>query len=76
MVKLAIGNEDCLASPSYAELRVTKSELIENLSEDGKAAINLDDPWLAGLEPRLGPRAVTYLLRGPVGSTVSLVVMA
>lgn len=38
----------------------TKSELIENLGADGLAAINLDDPWLAGLEPRLGPRAVTY----------------
>jgi len=38
----------------------TKSELIETLSAEGRAAINVDDPWLAGLEPRLGPRAVTY----------------
>src|SRR5262249_33781507 len=38
----------------------TKAELIENLPEDGKAVINTDDPWLAGLEPRLGARAVTF----------------
>ncbi len=38
----------------------TKSELIEALGPDGRAAINIDDPWLAGLEPRLGPRAVTF----------------
>jgi UDP-N-acetylmuramoyl-tripeptide--D-alanyl-D-alanine ligase len=38
----------------------TKSELLDHLSEDGKAVINIDDPWLAGLEPRLGSRAVTY----------------
>lgn len=47
----------------YGTLEVnfkTKSELVENLPEDGMAAINLDDPWLAGLEPRLGPRAITY----------------
>ena len=37
-----------------------KSELIENLPEEGKAVINADDPWLAGLEPRLGARAVTF----------------
>jgi UDP-N-acetylmuramoyl-tripeptide--D-alanyl-D-alanine ligase len=37
-----------------------KSELIENLPEDGKAVVNADDPWLAGLEPRLGARAVTF----------------
>lgn len=37
-----------------------KSELIERLPEDGKAVINIDDPWLAGLEPRLGPRAVSF----------------
>ncbi|MDD5657374.1 MAG: UDP-N-acetylmuramoyl-tripeptide--D-alanyl-D-alanine ligase [Elusimicrobia bacterium] len=38
----------------------TKAEIIENLPEDGKAVLNLDDPWLAGLEPRLGHRAVTF----------------
>ncbi|MFA6004144.1 MAG: UDP-N-acetylmuramoyl-tripeptide--D-alanyl-D-alanine ligase [Elusimicrobiota bacterium] len=38
----------------------TKAELIDNLPEDGKAVINLDDPWLAGLEPRLRHRAVTF----------------
>ncbi|HBT62294.1 MAG TPA: UDP-N-acetylmuramoyl-tripeptide--D-alanyl-D-alanine ligase, partial [Elusimicrobia bacterium] len=38
----------------------TKAELIDSLHEDGKAVINIDDPWLAGLEPRLGRRAVTY----------------
>ena len=38
----------------------TKAELIEALGEDGKAVINIDDPWLAGLEPRLGSRAVTF----------------
>ncbi|OGR89993.1 MAG: hypothetical protein A3J74_11635 [Elusimicrobia bacterium RIFCSPHIGHO2_02_FULL_57_9] len=37
-----------------------KSELIENLPEEGKAVINIDDPWLSGLEPRLGARAVTF----------------
>ncbi|MBI4375083.1 MAG: UDP-N-acetylmuramoyl-tripeptide--D-alanyl-D-alanine ligase [Elusimicrobia bacterium] len=38
----------------------TKSELVENLPEEGKAVINIDDPWLAALEPRLGARAVTF----------------
>ncbi len=38
----------------------TKSELIDRLPEDGRAVINIDDPWLAGLETRLGARAVTY----------------
>ncbi|MCX5794358.1 MAG: UDP-N-acetylmuramoyl-tripeptide--D-alanyl-D-alanine ligase [Elusimicrobia bacterium] len=38
----------------------TKAELIEALGEEGKAVINIDDPWLAGLEPRLGSRAVTF----------------
>jgi len=38
----------------------TKAELIDNLPEEGKAVINLDDPWLAGLEHRLGRRAVTF----------------
>lgn len=38
----------------------TKAELIDNLPEDGKAVINIDDPWLAGLETRLGARAVTF----------------
>jgi UDP-N-acetylmuramoyl-tripeptide--D-alanyl-D-alanine ligase len=38
----------------------TKAELIEALPEEGKAVINIDDPWLAGLEPRLGSRAVTF----------------
>jgi UDP-N-acetylmuramoyl-tripeptide--D-alanyl-D-alanine ligase len=38
----------------------TKCELIERLPEEGKAVINIDDPWLEGLEPRLGRRAVTY----------------
>ena len=38
----------------------TKAELIEGLPEEGKAVINIDDPWLAGLEPRLGHRAVTF----------------
>lgn len=38
----------------------TKSELIENLPAEGKAVINIDDSWLAGLEPRLGARAVTF----------------
>lgn len=38
----------------------TKSELVDCLGEDGKAVVNADDPWLAGLEPRLGPRAVTF----------------
>lgn len=38
----------------------TKCELIDRLPEEAKAVINLDDPWLEGLEPRLGPRAVTY----------------
>jgi UDP-N-acetylmuramoyl-tripeptide--D-alanyl-D-alanine ligase len=38
----------------------TKSELVENLGEDGKAVINADDPWLAALEPKLGARAVTF----------------
>lgn len=38
----------------------TNSELVEGLPEDGKAVINLDDPWLAALETRLGSRALTY----------------
>src|SRR5205823_3390415 len=38
----------------------TKAELIENLPEEGQAVINCDDPWLAGLEPRLGARAITF----------------
>lgn len=38
----------------------TNSELVEGLPDDGKAVINLDDPWLAALETRLGSRAVTY----------------
>ncbi len=38
----------------------TKSELIESLPPEGKVAINIDDPWLSGLEARLGPRAVTF----------------
>ena len=38
----------------------TKAELIEALGDEGKAVINIDDPWLAGLEPRLGSRAVTF----------------
>ena len=38
----------------------TKSEILDNLHDDGKAAVNIDDPWLAGLEPRLGARAVTF----------------
>ncbi len=38
----------------------TKAELIEALREEGQAVINIDDPWLAGLEPRLGSRAVTF----------------
>jgi UDP-N-acetylmuramoyl-tripeptide--D-alanyl-D-alanine ligase len=38
----------------------TKAEIIDALAEGGKAVINLDDPWLAGLEPRLGSRAVTF----------------
>ncbi len=38
----------------------TKSELIEALGPDGKVVINIDDPWLSGLEPRLGSRAVTF----------------
>jgi UDP-N-acetylmuramoyl-tripeptide--D-alanyl-D-alanine ligase len=38
----------------------TNSELVEGLPEDGKAVINLDDPWLAALETRLGARAITY----------------
>ncbi len=36
------------------------SELVDALPEDGRAVINADDPWLSGLEPRLGARAVTY----------------
>lgn len=38
----------------------TKSEILDHLHEDGKAAVNIDDPWLAGLEPRLGARAITF----------------
>lgn len=38
----------------------TKCELIERLGPDARAVINVEDPWLAGLEPRLGPRAVTF----------------
>lgn len=38
----------------------TNSELVEGLPEEGTAVINADDPWLAGLEPRLGARAVSY----------------
>ncbi len=38
----------------------TNSEILAVLPEDGAAAINLDDPWLAALETRLGARAVTY----------------
>ncbi len=38
----------------------TKSELIEALPADGTAVINIDDQWLSGLGPRLGPRAVTF----------------
>ncbi len=38
----------------------TKAELIENLPPEGLAVINVDDPWLAGLEPRLGARAITF----------------
>jgi UDP-N-acetylmuramoyl-tripeptide--D-alanyl-D-alanine ligase len=38
----------------------TKAELIENLPPEGLAVVNCDDPWLAGLEPRLGSRAVTF----------------
>ncbi|MBI5629574.1 MAG: UDP-N-acetylmuramoyl-tripeptide--D-alanyl-D-alanine ligase [Elusimicrobia bacterium] len=38
----------------------TKSELVESLPEEGRAVINIDDRWLAGLEPRLGARAITF----------------
>jgi UDP-N-acetylmuramoyl-tripeptide--D-alanyl-D-alanine ligase len=38
----------------------TNSEIVGVLPEDGAAVINADDPWLAGLETRLGARAVTY----------------
>ncbi len=38
----------------------TNSEIVAVLPEDGAAVINADDPWLAGLETRLGARAVTY----------------
>lgn len=38
----------------------TKSELIEALPAEGKAVINIDDKWLAALEPRLGARAITF----------------
>ena len=38
----------------------TNSELLEGLTPDGFAVINLDDPWLAALETRLAARAVTY----------------
>ncbi|MBI3288865.1 MAG: UDP-N-acetylmuramoyl-tripeptide--D-alanyl-D-alanine ligase [Elusimicrobia bacterium] len=38
----------------------TNSEILTALPEDGFAAINADDPWLAALETRLGSRAVTY----------------
>jgi UDP-N-acetylmuramoyl-tripeptide--D-alanyl-D-alanine ligase len=38
----------------------TNSEILSVLPEDGAAAINIDDPWLAALETRLGARAVTY----------------
>lgn len=38
----------------------TNSEIVAVLPEDGLAVINVDDPWLAALETRLGARAVTY----------------
>jgi UDP-N-acetylmuramoyl-tripeptide--D-alanyl-D-alanine ligase len=38
----------------------TNSEILEFLPEEGLAAINSDDPWLAALEQRLASRAVTY----------------
>jgi UDP-N-acetylmuramoyl-tripeptide--D-alanyl-D-alanine ligase len=38
----------------------TNSEILEFLPEEGLAAINADDPWLAALEQRLAARAVTY----------------
>jgi UDP-N-acetylmuramoyl-tripeptide--D-alanyl-D-alanine ligase len=37
-----------------------KADILEGMPEEGKAVVNLDDPWLAGLEPRLGHRAVTF----------------
>ncbi|MHB2025736.1 MAG: UDP-N-acetylmuramoyl-tripeptide--D-alanyl-D-alanine ligase [Elusimicrobiota bacterium] len=42
----------------------TKAEILENLPDDGKAAINADDPWLDSLESRLGEKAVTFGLGG------------
>ncbi len=46
-----------------ANLR-TKAELIDCLPPEGRVVLNIDDPLLAGLEHRLGPRAVAYGL-GP-----------
>lgn len=37
-----------------------KCEIIDRLPEEGKVVINIDDPWLEGLESRLGRRAITY----------------
>ncbi|MBI4059925.1 MAG: UDP-N-acetylmuramoyl-tripeptide--D-alanyl-D-alanine ligase [Elusimicrobia bacterium] len=42
----------------------TNSEIVSLLPDDGAAVINADDPWLAGLETRLGARAVTYGMGG------------
>ena len=47
----------------YGSLEVnfrTKSELVESLPQDGKVILNADDPWLSGLESKLGARAVTF----------------
>ena len=38
----------------------TKAEILEGLPEEGRLVVNLDDPWLSGLETRLGRRAVTF----------------
>ena len=38
----------------------TNAEVVDALPENGGAAINMDDPWLAKLAPVLGSRAATY----------------
>lgn len=37
-----------------------KCEIIDRLPQESKVVINIDDPWLEGLESRLGRRAITY----------------
>ncbi len=55
-----IGPDHLLSFGTIETTFQTNSEILGVLPEDGAAAINMDDPWLAALETRLGARAVTY----------------